>query len=236
MRKKLENIYIEERDGNIDIFIVDNLGQEIIFSSYADMPSNLREIFGLSAKKIKFVPSERVITARNRDAEISKKLPHMTHLTTPEVCKMFDIGAGKAAELWNGERHATNGKMTKKGMEIEEYVSNILEEKEIKHTLTNSRPHDIILDDGRTIEIRSRFKTHDNAFSKHFWFFNLQAKIKMDKPADFFILVIVNNGEKDCFVVPSNKVANNVCFVWPPGKHTSKNNWQQYHNRFDLLA
>jgi len=134
---------------------------------------------------------------------------------------------------WLGKRHAAKlDSSVDKGYKAEEYVSSILNENGIKHRLTNSRPHDIILENGKNIEVRSRYKTHDNCKSKNFYFFPLSEKLQ--NPADFIILVIDDGKEKHCFVIPFSKVKSGIGFVYPKTRK-SRSNWHSYENRWDLL-
>jgi len=165
---------------------------------------------------------------------IQDNLKKMKHLTTREALKVLGI---KGKQLnWSGERHATNNINMKKGMKIEEDVSKVLDSLGIKHELTNSRPFDIILDSGATVEIKARFKTHKNKYSKNLWFFNIQRNTcAKNKMPDYFILVIVRENKNIYFVIPREDVdVKNISFCYPPNTRAKK--WVQYQDRFDLLT
>jgi len=165
---------------------------------------------------------------------IQDKLKKIKHLTTGEALKVLGI---KGKQLnWNGERHATNHINMKRGMKIEEDVSKLLDSLGIKHELTNSRPFDIILDSGATVEIKARFKTHKNKYSENLWFFNIQRNTcAKNKMPDYFILVIVRENKNIYFIIPREDVGvKNICFCYPPNTRAKK--WVQYQDRFDLLT
>ena len=126
---------------------------------------------------------------------------------------------------WGGIRHRIDSGAAGKGHRTEEYVSKILKEKNINNTLTNSKPIDIVLDNGLFIEVKGRQKNDED-----YYFFALARDLKKDK-ADFYILVI---DDKECFVIPKDKIppSGSVGITWP----TPLGKWQKYHNMFSLLS
>lgn len=138
---------------------------------------------------------------------------------------------------WGGLRHALkDGSSVKAGFDIEDYVSETLDSLGIRNVVTNSRKYDIVLENGKTIEVKSRRKPHQQT---DYYFFPLFPKISMSKPADFFILVIVKENKNDCFIIPKDAVPahGGIGFTWPKSKQKRGNYscWTEYHNRFDLL-
>lgn len=193
----------------------------------------IHQIIGNTGNIAKSIVSVKAL----RNAFASEYLQTKGNLTTDEASK--DLGIKNVSRFWAGKRHAVkNGSQLSDGMKIEEYVSDLLKEQGIGHKLTNSRGYDIILDNGKTIEIRARFRAH-KIQTNNFYLFPLAVKMNMDKPADFFVLVIVNNDKKDCFVIPKKKIPSgmSVGFTWPKSESTQGrfSEWVDYHNRFDLL-
>lgn len=202
---------------------------------YGVSRERVRQIIGGVVTKTGHHRTPAVYEARAR-VEAERYVTAQAHpeLTTPELAKM--LGVTKTSKYWGGIRHATNNANTKKGGEIEEYVSDLLTCNGIKHTLTNSRPFDIILEDGRTIEIKSRHKSQDTAISKNFYFFCLYHRSRKNaEKADFYILVVVN-GKRDVFIIPQSDIPASmaISFCWPAGSY-ARGKWHKYHNRFDLL-
>jgi len=182
----------------------------------------VRQIIGVDGVKIK-IKAFRIKAASNiQELDITK--------TTEELKKI----TGKYSINWMGLRHNVSSGNAKLGYDAEEFVSKVLTENGIPNRLTNSRPVDIILDNGLKLEVKSRSKSQRTKTSKNFYYFPLIRDVVKGN-ADFYILVI----KKDCFVIPSNVVPihGGIGFVWP--KTTSKigrfSNWTEYHNRFDLL-
>jgi transcriptional regulator with XRE-family HTH domain len=150
--------------------------------------------------------------------------------TTSEIRKE----TGKINVNWHGLRHKLDGKSQKLGAEIEVFISDLLKKKGIPNNLTNGRKVDIVLGNGKTIEVKSRSKTHANKFSENFYYFPVLRN--SEKKADFYILVILKQDEKAVFVIPRNEVPEHggIGFVYPPRKNSK--NWVVYKDRFDLLT
>jgi hypothetical protein len=187
--------------------------------------------FGMSRQRVQQI----IGTSKRVEKHFSfTKAVNMLYLDPTKTKKEMQSITGRRIINWFGMRHPLEGKNQIQGYEAEEYVSRRLLELGIQNTLTNSRPIDIVLDNGIKIEVKSRTKPHPNKYSDNLYFFPLAKDVKKNI-ADFYILVIY----EDCFVIPSSDIPvhGGIGFVWP--KTTSKvgkfSNWTEYHNRFDLL-
>jgi len=212
----------------------------------------IAEVYGVTRERVRQIIGEAVVkNGHHRTPSLYEKRSQIeaarytfasTHpeLTTRQLAKQLGVSTGKAVEYWGDIRHAVSSKNknAKKGAVIEEYVSKLLTRNGIEHTLTNSRPYDIILADGRTVEIKSRHKPDEtHQATKNFYFFPLKRVYKKEHAptADFYIFVIVNR-KRDVFIVPKTDLPASMAigFCWPQ-TNKSRGKWTQYHNRFDLL-
>lgn len=152
--------------------------------------------------------------------------------TAKDIRKITGIPIGIISEARAGLRYYPSKGNSARGMKIEDYVSDVLRANCIENSTTlRSRPFDIILADGRTVEVKSRFMPSKSTKTENFYFFSIR---NAEKP-DFYILVVVDGNDKDVFVVPSEIVASTgVGFCWPATER-SRGRITQYHNRFDLL-
>jgi len=188
--------------------------------------------FGLSRERVRQIIGDgaKIKTKAFR----IKKAVELQDLDVTKTTQEIKEITGRYSIDWFGLRHPASGGNAKLGYDAEEFVSKVLTENGIQNKLTNSRPVDIILDNGLNIEVKSRSKSQFTKTSKNFYYFPLARDI-VKGSADFYILVI----NEDCFVIPSHDVPahGGIGFVWP--KTTSKrgkfSNWTEYHNRFDLL-
>lgn len=202
---------------------------------------SIAEKFGVTRHQIRNIVGSDKINARpkkykNTGAVIrlrKEKIKDMTNLTTDEVARIFGLSKTTTSLLWEGLRHPRNGITNKKGAVIEEYIHLLLIENGIQNRLTNSSPFDVILDNGKTVEIKSRWKSH-KCDSDNFYFFPINGR---NKKPDFYILVIVVANRKECFIVPGNFLWNKkaIGFIFPPTKH-SHSFVINYHNQFDILS
>ena len=163
-----------------------------------------------------------------------KKAVELQDLDVTKTTQEIKEITGRYSVNWFGLRHPASSGNAKLGYDAEEFVSKVLTDNGIPNKLTNSRPIDIILDNGLKLEVKSRSKSQPTKTSKNFYYFPLIRDV-VKGTADFYILVI----NEDCFVIPSSDVPGHggIGFVWP--KTTSKqgrfSNWTEYHNRVDLL-
>jgi hypothetical protein len=191
----------------------------------------VRQIIGntgikLNKKRMASSKGEQYIFAKEM---ISENL----WMTTSELHKLPLGNKSLVTKLWGKTRHAIKDGNQKRGFEIEDFVSKKLDSLGIKHKQTNSRPFDIVLENGKNVEIRSRYKP-EKLKTKNFYFFPLFEKLQRKNPADIFILVIVKGKDKDCFVIPLSEIppGGAIGFTWP---FVGYSVWPNFHNRFDLL-
>lgn len=160
-----------------------------------------------------------------------------TYKSPAELVEETGYSLSIIAEARKDIRCYSQQKMTLMGMKVEDYVSEVLTANGIQNTLApHSRPYDITLANGKTIEVKSRHKPHKSN-SENFYFFVFKHALKKQKPnPDFYIFAIVRD-EIDLFVVPAKAlgVRTALGFVFPKSKKSRKNSMRQYHNRFDLL-
>lgn len=164
--------------------------------------------------------------------EVAEKYAHLNNTQVKE------LGYTSADMAYRGKtRHVSESKQATEGGKIEEWVSAELTKRGMVNTLTNSRPFDIILADGKTIEVKARFKTNEgcNSFGwKDYYFFVLN-RMKYKKPApmaDYYVAVIVRDGKKYPFVLRQADVPPSgvIGFRW-----SAKSKWRKFENRFDLI-
>ena len=135
-------------------------------------------------------------------------------------------------------RHASRNKSSTMGARIEEWVSAELTKRGVNNSLTNSRPFDIILENGKTVEVKSRHKTNpecsDGRFDDFYFFVLDRYKYSTQSPrADYYIAVVVREGKKYPFVFPKEIVPPSgvIGFRWD----SRKSKWFDFENRFDLV-
>lgn len=157
------------------------------------------------------------------------------------ILENSDIGYGMLSRLrskWR-TRHDTLHKQTKTGMAVEEEVSTIMKAHGIENSLTEySRPYDIILRDGRTVEVKSRQKgtlLDSGRIDYHFTVWRQTKKPK--KRPDFYVIVLPEFTH--VFVIPSWALGNRAAidFILPEsnGKRGRKSPYWKYRDRFDLM-
>jgi hypothetical protein len=160
-----------------------------------------------------------------------------TDKTTQEFASKYHVHKGVAMAAWRGLRHKIKeGSCAGLGFAIENFVSEELLKNGINHQLTNSRDVDAILDNGKTIEIKSRHCPCKKMTSKNFYFFPLERSIKKCHP-DYFILVVVIEDKKDIFIIPKEYIPSHggVGFCWPTTFLPAHSIYSGFHNRYDLL-
>lgn len=184
--------------------------------------------------------------SRLREAERAEFAASHPEMTTQELAVALGISpkANRASKYWKGIRHVTNATPeAEKGLAMEEHVSKMLTRKGIPHRLTNSRPVDIVLADGRTVEVRSRWKPENlnrgNRYSENFFYFPMNRERRAGKPlADIYIFVICQNGwEPDCFIIPAEHLPELLAFgfCWPRSRDRGGAiDWTQYLDQWDF--
>jgi predicted XRE-type DNA-binding protein len=128
-----------------------------------------------------------------------------------------------------------------KGENAENLVSRKLSELGIKHALAKRGYYcDIILDNGKTIDVKSTSKKRPShpSFRGAGNYYSFKGISKEKKRfADFFIFVIID--AQVFFIVPFEKVIGfeRVIFSFPKihSNGKTKVSWQEYQDRFDLL-
>jgi hypothetical protein len=185
------------------------------------------------------VYAERKAETKKRHLQLIKKIALLDkpELTTWELARKLNMSYLKTSLNRQIRRHKTNNAFTNIGMAAEEYVSEELSRRGIKNELMPiGHPYDIETHAGKTIDVKTRTHAENIRTSRNFYFFNLrhtERQYRKKEYPDFMALVI----NKDIFIIPKNKLpeCSALGFCWPEGKHRHGQNWQQYHNRFDLL-
>jgi DNA-binding XRE family transcriptional regulator len=132
---------------------------------------------------------------------------------------------------------AKSGSLVEKGMDVEYFISQLLLKNGIENKLMpGSRPFDILLSDGRRVEVKSRHMTNTIRKGKKVYHFNLPKNRTAKEHAEFFILVT----PEDIFFIPSSVIPDKkkgISFLYPEGfsKAGHKTNYWKYRGRVDLL-
>lgn len=214
----------------------------------------IAEKFGISKQRVQqltgkgFRNRSQKSKEKSRLRELKRAEFAAKHLemTTQELAVALGLSpyTHRAHKYWNGARHVINATPEEeKGFAMEEHVSKMLTRKGIPHRLTNSRPVDIVLADGRTIEVRSRWMPENRGEggrdSENFFFFPMSRERKAGKPlADIYIFVICQkNWEPDCFIIPATHLPETLAFgfCWPHGRDRGGAiNWTKYLDQWDF--
>ena len=95
-------------------------------------------------------------------------------------------------------------------------------------------PYDILLSDGRRVEVKTRFFTSKKTSDGRpvYDFILCGTGVDPHDRADFFICVIID----EFFVIPTENLDHrgHISIQWPTG-HMKRSKWAMYHNQFDLL-
>jgi hypothetical protein len=196
----------------------------------------VRQILGntgwIASQENLYLPRKRVTQQRRQEKIDLIAQYDSPNQTTRALQEQTGLRYGLVSALRPCKRHVIDNPLCREGQRAEELVSKILNENNILNTLMSNSCHfDILLENGKTIDVKSRTHPTPGVSSENFYFFVCVRARKHDKPLpDFWALVI----HEDIFIVPQTAMlpCGAIGFVWPA---TKRYKWQQYHNRFDLL-
>lgn len=151
--------------------------------------------------------------------------------TTRKIADVTGLSYNYVSQRRRCGRHVTESALSNAGMIVEDEIAQELRKRGFPcHTMNYRAEFDIQLEDGRTVEVKSRLRKQKSPTCDSFYFFVLRRTGKTFVP-DFYVLKIFD----DTFIIPSEDLNGKsaIGFRWPTEKRTT---WQKYHNRYDLLG
>lgn len=188
--------------------------------------------FGVSRERVRQIIGSGTKRGSNPLKKAVMKLA--TSISPDKTNAEFVAEFGKEPR-WDGARHKiTGGSPAAVGYMGEQIVSNKLNELGIPHKLTNSRPFDIILENGRTIDVKYRRSGRRLPSGNEFYFWDF-SDVKNKGGINYIVCVI----KKTFYIIPTEDIPDHggVGFVYPKSSNWGKQSkWHEYENRFDLLT
>lgn len=172
-----------------------------------------------------------------------RRLRFVEHLTLGRIGERFGVSRQRihqvvgntSQKLLSTNRTANNsGSTTYKGVEAENYIAHILELNGVNCELQpNGAPFDILANEYR-VNVKSCYAPKDgHGCINPIWRWNLYGRGN----CDVFILVAVPANA--IFVIPERNIPSvwsSIGFCHPTNSKISKQRWQKYQDRFDILA
>jgi len=176
----------------------------------------VRQLIGNSGK---YVVSQK-------KKEIALAHPELTNKELGDLLGLIPTSVNKYRK---GTRHVMFGGNAKLAYEAEEYISGVLNEHGIGHTLVpRNTGHDVELESGKCAEISSAYKTWAPPSLSSYPYYRFRI---CNRLADYYICIIMTT--KTVFVIPSCDVPKYYIYIFWPTKKKSK--FAKYLNNFDLL-
>jgi hypothetical protein len=167
-------------------------------------------------------------------------------LTLQEIAEQFGISRQRVRQIIGDTGHIIDrdiepGSPADKGEIAERKISILLADMGIENTLMpTGYSYDILVQGHTRVDVKSANPlTHPKnprTIHPQYEFQVRDAHKRQD--VDFYVLLTADTN--DAFIVPVDKVPGSqthIIFCWPgPRQHSSGSNWQQYHNRWDLIT
>lgn len=193
-------------------------------------------IFGISRERVRQLIGNSPCVCKQR---INKAIKDFPNKTFAEIAEMLGLSEAyvKMTQPYKREKLSFDSHVGR-GSWVEDEIANQLNRLGFICELQNHKgSYDILIDHKIRADVKSDFdysKSPTLHVKSHQWRFQVRKNEKR-KDCDFYICVIVPSW--DVFIIPSKNIPENVfCiqFCWPTTS-PRQSNWQQYHNRFDLL-
>jgi len=200
----------------------------------------IAEIHGITKQRVQqIIGRSNVITkyvATKRKHKFTDIATNHLEMTNKQLSEMLGISVNKVSRYRPKTRHAIEpGSQVALGMEIEDKVADILTNMgfEVERQYV-SAPFDLLVN-GHRVNVKSAASSNDAPSQKHIspkWRWSLHGR----NNCDLFIFVIIPTTE--IFIIPEDHIPDNWMDMQfcHPTQYRTKQKWQSYQNRFNLLA